>query len=195
MTRSSRPRRRLPPAQRRRQLIEAAVELYGRRPLSVDDITEAADVSRALFYRYFANPAELFATASRSAIDGLVGRLTAPREGTPDEQLRAGLTEFLDFVAERPAAYVAVIRNSSAISAETGGLVNEVRDAVIAMIKQRASLPDTPMLDLTLWCWTAVTEEATLRWLNRGEPDQAELVTWLIGQLYAMVTATLKIVS
>src|SRR5262245_50303855 len=111
-----RTRRRLPPEERRRQLIDAATELYSRRPfeqVSVEDITEAADVSRALFYRYFSGPADVFAAASRVAIDDLVGRLTTPREGSPEERLRGGVAEFVDFVEQHPAAFVAVVRNSS----------------------------------------------------------------------------------
>lgn len=70
------------------------IELYSRRPfeqVSVEDIAGAADVSRALFYRYFSGPADLFGAASRVAIDDLIARLRAPREGTPEEQLRSGV--------------------------------------------------------------------------------------------------------
>ncbi len=132
-------RRRLPPEERRRLLIDAAIELYSRRPfeqVSVEDIAEAAAVSRALFYRYFTGPADIFAVASRVAIDGLIARLTAPRGGKPEEQLRAGIAEYIDFVEQHSTAFVAVVRNSSAISSGTGDLVDEVRAAIVEVINR-----------------------------------------------------------
>jgi AcrR family transcriptional regulator len=189
-----RTRRRLPPEERRRQLIDAAIELYSRRPfeqVSVEDIAEAADVSRALFYRYFSGPADLFGAASRVAIDSLVARLTAPRQGTPEEQLRAGVAEYIDFVEQHSTAFVAVVRNSSAISADTKGLVEEVRLAIVDVIKTGAGLTGPmPLIDLTIWCWTAAMEEATLNWLRDPLLDKDALVTWMSGQLVAMLTAT-----
>jgi len=191
-----RTRRRLPPEERRRQLIDAAIELYSRRPfeqVSVEDIAEAADVSRALFYRYFSGPADVFGVASRVAIDGLIARLTTPRVGTPEEQLRTGVAEYIDFVEQHPTAFVAVVRNSSAISAETGGLVEEVRLVIIDVIKAGAGLTGPmPLVDLTIWCWTAAMEEATLWWLRDPLLSKDAFVSWMTGQLVAMLMATGK---
>ena len=167
----SRPKRRLPPEERRQQLIDAAVELYSTQPyerVSVDDITEAADVSRALFYRYFENPAQLFAAASRVAIDGLILRMTALPEGTAVEQARQNVAEFVAFADQHKSAVTALLRNGFAISPEAGNLIGEVRAAAVNHIKQRAGLTDPDALtELTLWCWMPVVEEATLRWLHQ----------------------------
>jgi AcrR family transcriptional regulator len=191
-----RTRRRLPPEERRRQLIDAAIELYSRRPfeqVSVEDIAEAADVSRALFYRYFTSPADVFGAASRVAIDGLVERLNAPRDGTPEERLRGGVAEFVDFVEQHPTAFVAVVRNSSAIASETGGLVDEVRQAIVDVVRSGAGLTGpAPLVDLTIVCWSAAMEEATLRWLRDPLLSKDDLVTWMANQLVAMLTVTMS---
>jgi len=185
-------RRRLPPEERRRLLIDAAIGLYSRRPfeqVSVEDIAEAAAVSRALFYRYFTGPADIFAVASRVAIDGLIARLTAPRGGKPEEQLRAGIAEYIDFVEQHSTAFVAVVRNSSAISSGTGDLVDEVRAAIVEVIKRGSGLSG-PLVDLTIRCWAAAMEEATLTWLRDPFLDKGGLVTWMAGQLVAMLAAS-----
>jgi AcrR family transcriptional regulator len=187
-----RTRRRLPPEERRRQLINAAIDLYGHRPfeqVSVEDIAEAADVSRALFYRYFTGPADIFAAAARVAIDDLIARLHAPRGGKPVEQLRAGLAEYLDFVLERPTAFVAVVRNSSAISSDTGDLVDEVRAAIVDVVKNGAGLQG-PLVDVTIRSWAAAVEEATLHWLRDPFLDKDALITWMANQLIAMLAAS-----
>lgn len=187
-----RTRRRLPPEERKRQLIDAAVGLYSRRPfeqVSVEDIAGAAGVSRALFYRYFTGPADIFAAASRAAIDGLIARLTARRTGTPEERLRAGIAEYVDFVEQHSAAFVAVVRNSSAISSGTGDLVDEVRAAIVDVVKAGAGL-DGPLVDVTIRCWTAAVAEATLAWLRDPFLDKQKLVAWMAAQLVAMLAAT-----
>ncbi|WP_158240325.1 TetR/AcrR family transcriptional regulator [Mycobacterium hubeiense] len=194
MSQAARPKRRLRPEERRQQLIDAAIELYSTRPyerVSVDDITEAADVSRALFYRYFENPAQLFAAASRVAIDGLIARLTAVPDGTPHEQARQNVLEFITFAEQHRNAIIALFRNGSAISPESGNVIDEVRTAVVNHIKQLAGLTDTDALtDLTLWCWMPVVEEATLRWLHEPTVSRDTLADWLTAQFFGMLGAT-----
>src|SRR5262245_26456160 len=187
-------RRRLPPEERRRQLIDAATELYGHRPfeqVSVEDIAEAAGVSRALFYRYFTGPADIFAAAARVAIDDLIARLRAPRGGRPQEQLRAGIAEYIDFVLQRPTAFVAVVRNSSAVASDTGDLVDEVRAAIVDVVKGGAGLSG-PLVDVTIRSWAAAVEEATLHWLRDPFLDKDALITWMAGQLVAMLAASAR---
>lgn len=190
----SRPKRRLRPEERRQQLIDAAVELYSTHPyerVSVDDITEAADVSRALFYRYFENAAQLFAAASRVAIDGLILRMTTLPEGTAVEQARQNVAEFVTFADQHKSAVTALLRNGSAISPEAGNLIGEVRAAVVNHIKQRAGLTDPdPLTELTLWCWMPVVEEATLRWLHQPTVSRDTLVDWLTAQFFGMLGTT-----
>lgn len=157
----------------------------------MDDITEAADVSRALFYRYFENPAQLFAAASRVAIDGLILRLTTLSDGTGVEQARQNVGEFVAFAEQHKSAVIALLRNGSAISTEAGNLVGEVRAAVVNHIKQQANLTDPDALtELTLWCWMPVVEEATLRWLHQPTVSRDTLTDWLTAQLFGMLGAT-----
>src|SRR4051812_4655468 len=108
--------RRMTPEQRRRQLLEAAIELYGSRPyeqVSIDDIVAAADVSRPLFYRYFSGPNEIYLAALRFAADGLIARFSAPAEGTLLDQLRSMIGEFMSFAEAHSAAFTALLRGGS----------------------------------------------------------------------------------
>jgi AcrR family transcriptional regulator len=155
---TARPKRRLPPDQRRRHLIDTAITLYSQRSfdqVSVDDIIRAADVSRALFYRYFKNPGELFMAGAEMTTDRLVRRLSQPFDGTAIERLRHGLTEFLSVVEQHPESYLAVVRNASAVNPELGGVVNKVRNVIVDLIVGRVGLANpAPMIELTLRCWT-----------------------------------------
>jgi AcrR family transcriptional regulator len=187
--------RRMTPEQRRRQLVEAAIELYGRRPyeqVTVDDIVTAADVSRPLFYRYFSGPSEIYVAALRFAADGLIARFSAPAEGTLLEQLRSLIAEFISFAEAHNAAFTALLRGGSVVAtAETGAVVDDVRRHAVAEILARTGVTDpTPLALLTLNCWTAVVEGTTLTWLQERVLPRAELEGWLVDQLIAMVSAT-----
>jgi AcrR family transcriptional regulator len=187
--------RRMSPEQRRRQLLEAAIELYGLRPyeqVSIDDIAAAADVSRALFYRYFSSPSEIYLAALRLAADGLIAKFAAPAEGRLIDQLRSLIGEFIAFAEAHAAAFTALLRGGSVVAtAETGAVVDDVRRHAVAEILARTGVTDpSPLALLTLNCWTAVVEGTTLTWLQQRDLPRADLENWLADQLLAMVSAT-----
>jgi AcrR family transcriptional regulator len=189
--------RRMTPEQRRRQLLEAAIELYGRRPyeqVSIDDIAALADVSRALFYRYFSSPSEIYVAALRFAADGLIAKFAAPPEGSLLAQLRSLIGEFIAFAEAHAAAFTALLRGGSVVAtAETGAVVDDVRRHAVAEILARTGVTDpTPLALLTLNCWTAVVEGTTLTWLQERDLPRTELEDWLVDQLVAMMTATAR---
>lgn len=187
--------RRMSPQRRREQLVAAAVELYGRMPpeqVSVDDVARAADVSRALFYRYFRNVGELHVAALAAVVDELVGRLTIPPGGSLVEDLHAAIDVFLTVVEEHADAYVALLRSGSAISTgETDRLVDGVRDHIAALLEERVGgAAPSPLFRLAVRGWIAVVEGACLHWLQDGTVPRERLRTWLADQLVAMLRVT-----
>lgn len=187
--------RRMTREARRDDLIAAALELFSTRApedVSVEDVTTRADVSRALFYRYFPSVRELQVAALRSVVDGLLARLAARAEGTPHERLRAAVRALAEVAAEHRAGYVALVRSGSAIATpETNAIVDEVREAAVRVILADAGITDpSPMLLTTLRCWTVVVEGALLTWLREGGLEQGKLDGWLVDQLVAMIGAT-----
>nr|WP_257003346.1 helix-turn-helix domain-containing protein [Streptomyces sp. Alain-F2R5] len=69
----------------RRALRDALVELVlerGFTALSVEDITQRADVARATFYSHFRDKDELFARVTRDLLDELDERLRPVMAGT-----------------------------------------------------------------------------------------------------------------
>jgi AcrR family transcriptional regulator len=96
--------RRLPRAVRTRQILDAAVAVFSRRgyhPASVDEIAEAAGISKPMVYAYLGTKEELFtACLHREGVRLLEALAEAVSQDlTPDEQLRRGLQAFFGFVA------------------------------------------------------------------------------------------------
>jgi AcrR family transcriptional regulator len=98
------PGRRTRPA--RERLLEAMLVVSGKRgyeSIAVQDVIEAAQASRATFYKHFEDKQDCFAQAYGDAAGWLFRRLVgaAKRQPTWREGLRAGLAELLEFCANQ----------------------------------------------------------------------------------------------
>lgn len=187
--------RRMPPHRRREDLIRTALGLFARyspEEITPEHIAEAADVSRALVYRYFPNMAELRTAALRSAVDELSPLLTPPAHLGTLDQLRTALRSFIDFTDRYAPAYVALLRSGSKAATEnTASVIDEVRSQVLRLMLERSGIDSpSPRLVLTLRCWISTVESALLIWLEERTISKGELEEWLLDQLVAMVGAS-----
>lgn len=185
------------PQARREDLIAAALELFGSRApelVTVDDIVARADVSRPLFYRYFSGIRELQVAALKTVTDGLIDGLAQMQEGTPLERLRGVVRGLIAVADEYQAGYIALLRGGSVIAtSETDAVVDQVRDRAVESILEATGVSEpSPLLLLTLRCWTAVVEGTLLSWLQERTVPREQLDGWLVDQLVAMVSATAR---
>jgi len=183
------------PQARREELIAAALELFGSRApelVTVDDIVARADVSRPLFYRYFSGIRELQVAALKTVTDGLIDGLAQMQEGTPLERLRGVVRGLIAVADEYQAGYIALLRGGSVIAtSETDAVVDQVRDRAVELILEATGVSEpSPLLLLTLRCWTAVVEGTLLSWLQERSVPREQLDGWLVDQLVAMVATT-----
>ncbi|HTO55878.1 MAG TPA: helix-turn-helix domain-containing protein [Myxococcota bacterium] len=108
MTPRPRKRTRLAADDRRRQLLDVAAELLlegGFRELNMEGVARRAGVSKGLGYAYFENADALALELYDREVSELYGRVEAAvaRASDFEARIRAGVTEYLDVVAERGA--------------------------------------------------------------------------------------------
>ncbi len=185
------------PQARREDLIRAALDLFGSRApelVTVDDIIARAEVSRPLFYRYFSSLRELQVEALKTVTEGLIDGLAGLEEGPPETRLRAAVRGLIDVADHYRAGYVALLRSGSVIAtSETDAAIDEVRNRAVELILDALVVPEpSPMLLLTLRCWTAVVEGALLSWLQERSVPREVLDGWLVDQLTAMLATTAR---
>lgn len=96
------PKWRRQPENRRPQLLQAALEVFGERGLAnarLQDIAERAGVSKGTVYLYFPSKEALFRDMIRqTAIDAIERGEQAPDLGSPPEQLATFIRRYWEFV-------------------------------------------------------------------------------------------------
>ena len=113
------PRRRLSAAERRSELLDAAVDVFARdgyHRASLEDIAGAAGVSKALIYEHFSSKRELHDELVLAHAGEIFRRLQAsagPEGLPPQERLRRGIDAFLGFVEDHREAWRALFRDAA----------------------------------------------------------------------------------
>ncbi|WP_411151136.1 TetR/AcrR family transcriptional regulator [Streptomyces sp. A30] len=191
--------RRLSVEERRSQLLDAALSLFAHRvpeDVSLDDVAEAAGVSRPLVYRYFpGGKQQLYEAALRSAAEELQLCFDEPRQGPLLPRLARALDRYLTFVDEHDAGFSALLQGGSVVeTSRTTATVDGVRRAAAEHIMRHLEVTDPgPRLRMTVRMWITAVEAASLIWLDENkQPPAAELRDWLVEQFVAVLSVTAR---
>jgi AcrR family transcriptional regulator len=127
----------MPAPQRRQGILVAAEEVFARsgyHGASLDDIAQAAGISKALIYEHFSSKRDLHASLVSAHVDEIFRRLQANAgAGLPgEERLRAGIDAFLSFVEEHREAWRALFRDAA--DPEVGDVIERVQAQATAVI-------------------------------------------------------------
>ena len=105
----ARPRTRISGTERKRIILESALELFAARGfhgVSVDEIAFASSITKPVLYDHFSSKQDLYIQASREVRDRLLAAggevIEAPRGLA--QRIRAGVEAFFVFAEENPAA-------------------------------------------------------------------------------------------
>src|SRR5690242_13635836 len=132
---------------RREHLLDAGVDLLRHRPhdeVSIEEIAEAAGVSKGLLYHYFPTKRE-FIVAAIERGQGLLEERLRPDPALPaEEQLDASLDAFLDYVEEHATAYVAIFREGSNAPEISEALSTGRATQMRILIEGLRGWPDSP---------------------------------------------------
>ncbi len=165
-------RLRLAPAERRRQIIEAARELYAARSyddVSTEQLATAAGVARGLINHYFGDKRELFLEVMRESILMPEGALP-DLDGRPLEE-RARIT--MDWILQAATTYgQAWISSSGAANlhgnSDIQAIVDEADDRAARLVLDALGLPDDPHRRARLRPTASLTKAVCREWLQRG---------------------------
>lgn len=111
------PRKRLSAEDRRSAILDAALEVFSRRGYngaSIDDIAQAAGISKALIYEHFPSKKDLHVSLLERHTQQIFVRLaeTADTDEPGEVRLRNGVDAFLEWVETNRVAFRLLFRDT-----------------------------------------------------------------------------------
>jgi AcrR family transcriptional regulator len=181
------PRHRLALDERRAQLLELGARLFSERSydeVSIDDIADAAGVSKGLLYHYFGSKRAFYVATVRQAAEQLQDR-TAPDLSLPQPaRARAGLDSYLSFVEEHASPYASLMRSGIGNDPEVAAIVEDTRGAILGRMMGELGLEaPRPIVRLALRSWIGLVEAASLEWLDRRDVARETLLALMLESL------------
>jgi len=175
---------------RRTELLEAVVATVRERgpEVDMDDVSAVSGVAKPVFYRYFADKADLYQSVGREVADRLVAEVVAAVDGqsTPRAMLAAGVDTFLREVEQDPDLYRFVLRPpvvASAVddySAVVGQHVSRLTGDLL-----RAGGRDSGVAEPWGFAIVGAVRGATERWLDSPTISRDALAASLTDLLWA----------
>jgi AcrR family transcriptional regulator len=179
------PTTRLPAARRRKQLLDVALRVFAERgfhPTSMNDLAEAAGVTKPVLYQHFGSKRELYLELLEDVGDRLreeIGKATS-EAGTPREQVQRGFAAYFRFVADHEAAFQVLFGGGTRRDEEFAAHALRVEASIADGI---APLIDVPGLDdatrrLLAHGIVGLAEAASRHWLREDhDADPEELAS------------------
>jgi AcrR family transcriptional regulator len=182
--------RRLASDDRRRQLLDHAVELFaehGYDELSMAAFARAAGISKPLLYHYFPSKRALFEAALTQAAEDHLARVAPDPDAPPEQALASSLDAFLSWIEANPAAYVKLMR--SAGIPEVRELIDRVRSETARRILAGLGAGDAPRLRAAVRGWLWSMDGVCLEWIEGRALSRAEVRALLLQTFAASVAA------
>lgn len=162
---------RLSRAERREQILAAATEAFatsGFAATSLDEVAAATGVTRVILYRHFDTKAELY----QAVLDRMCARLEAhvdePVGGFTDDSVDG----LLAAASESPAGFRLLFQHALR-EVEFKARIEKFRSDITeaAHLQIRQVVPDQTLARWAAQLAPAVAIEATIAWLDAGQPD------------------------
>jgi AcrR family transcriptional regulator len=187
------PRTRLDVEERRAQLVALGLQLFSGRAydeVSIDEVAQAAGISKGLLYHYFQTKRDFYVAAIREAARQLLSRTLAFGDLPVQERPRAALDAYLSYVERQGKAYAALYRGGIGSDAEVIAIIEGTRTSILEDILASLPFPERPpTLRLSLRGWIGFVEATSLEWIERRSMDRAALRD-LLAELFVAVVAT-----
>ena len=180
---------RLPAAERRRQLLDVALDVFADRGFhatSMNDVADAAGVTKPVLYQHFRSKRglylELLSDVGARVQEEIV-KATASADG-PRGQVEAGFAAYFWFVRNRPSAFTLLFGSGARRDAEFADAVRQVEDgiaeAIAALIEADLDPDHRRILAAGI---VGLAEGASRHWVATGADHDPDLLARQVADL------------
>jgi AcrR family transcriptional regulator len=182
---------RLPRPARRAQLLGAAREVFvaqGYHAAAMDEIAEAAGVSKPVLYQHFPGKLDLYLALLDDGIADLVAAVRRALSSTTDNDLRvtATMAAYFDFVADPAGAFRLVfesdLTSEPSVRARVERVLQECAELVSAVIAQDAGLSEAESHLLAVGL-IGTAQVSARYWVQTGEQIPRDEAVRLVSTL------------
>lgn len=181
---------RLPAAERRRQLIGVATSVFaeqGFHTTSMNDVAEAAGVTKPVLYQHFSSKRDLFLellTDIGEQLRARIAKATADAPG-PRQQIEAGFRAYFDFMEANTDAYRVLFGAGVRRDPEFASLTRAVEESIADAIAELIVVDGHPAEDRALIAHTIVgmTEAASRYWIDHDRDPPLEQLSEAVARL------------
>jgi AcrR family transcriptional regulator len=182
---------RLPAVRRRRQLLDVALQLFAARGFhgaSMDDLAEAAGVTKPVLYQHFGSKRDLYLEVLDDVGDRLLEAIgkAAAAAGGPRQQVENGFSAYFRFVADNESAF-RVLFVGSGRDSDDGGFVDAVRRVEDAIAVAIAVLIEADIDDehrrLLAHGIVGLAESTSRHWLRHGRREDPDVLARRLADL------------
>ena len=181
---------RLPAPRRRQQLLDVALQVFGEvgfHPASMNDVADAAGVTKPVLYQHFRSKRELYkqvlTDVGQQLLDAITKATAAAK--SPHEQVELGFIAYFRFVESNEAAFRVLFgggtRRDEEFAAQVALVEGAIADAIAALIDVEGL---TAVQRRQLAHGLVGLAEGTSRlWMDEGASEPTEDVARLVADL------------
>ncbi|RVW07659.1 TetR/AcrR family transcriptional regulator [Prescottella agglutinans] len=164
-TETAAPRRRLPPEERKRQLVAIGLQELATRPihaLSIDQVAEKAGISRGLLFRYFPTKHDYYVAVVGAAARRLLRAAVADPDDASGEPLRAVVYAFVSFIDRHGANYQSFFHGGFGADPQIREIRESMKNTMVARTLEATGTEPTPATRLLLRGWWSMVESLAI---------------------------------
>jgi AcrR family transcriptional regulator len=182
---------RLPRHERRRKLLDAALEVFvsrGYHAAAMDEIAERAGVSKPVLYQHFPGKLELYLALLDESVDTLIDTVRTALRSTTDNKQRVAATfgAYFEFVGGEGQAYRLVFEsdlgNEAAVRARLDRVQRECAEMVSQVVRSDAGLDDDEAHLLSVGM-VGMAQVTARYWLNARDHIPREAAEQVVARL------------
>lgn len=187
------PRRRLPAAERRATLVQAASQLFAERGydhVSLDEVAQRCGVTKVIVYRHFASKKDLYLQLLAAHRDELLSTLVAgmQADASLERRVPAVADAWFDYVEHHPFAWrmlFADVTGDADIRAFHASMRDTARAVIAGLLEDETSLRLAPkMLEPTAELLRSAMTGLALWWLEHQDVARGTLVETIISTIW-----------